>query len=185
VERGAPEYVGGEAQCRTSRRGWIVEEDEVVHALVGEEARPFTELALARRKRAVEWVRETLRKGPGWVVGEDPADGGVGTLALVGGGDEEVCVAEDEWGGAPAGGESGGARGVANGEAGYDVTEDIVGEGDDAVHAVGSGVAAAAGERLDGVGWRQGNAPMILWKVSVILAMRGFGFGDYWLLNSK
>lgn len=81
--------------------------------------RALTELALTRRKRAVG--EGDLAEGAR-VVGEDPADGGVGALALVGGGDEEVRIAEDEGGGAPeaapAGGESGGARGVADGEAG-------------------------------------------------------------------
>lgn len=153
AERGAAEDVSGEAQI--DGRG-LVDEDEVLDAAGGKEARPPGELALVELEEA---VGEVYGVEGARVVDEDAGDGG-DALWVAGG--EEVGVAEDKWGGvpdaAPAGGERGGEEGVLDGEAGDDAAEDLVGEGADAVLAVVIGGGVVGGEGGGPVGGRGGEA---------------------------
>lgn len=51
LERSTAEDVGGEAQFRARERGRnVVDEDQVLHALAGEEARPLHEVPLMGRE---------------------------------------------------------------------------------------------------------------------------------------
>jgi hypothetical protein len=146
LERRAAEDVGRKAHgfgrvpgsrraAEVGKEDCLVEEGELLGALGGEEARPVGELT-------VQIIESALAEADGaegaTVISEDSSDAG-GTLEL-----GKAGIVEDEQGGAPevapAGGESGGAGAIRDGELGDDVTEEVVVEGVDSALAV-----AAAG----------------------------------------
>ncbi|BAS72992.1 Os01g0596425, partial [Oryza sativa Japonica Group] len=141
AESGAAEDVGGEGHIEVVDGN--VDEDEVLHALGGDEARPLGELGTVEREHAVLDVDDAEGAR---VTGEGAADGR--DARGLAGGEEEIGVAEDERRGAPdappAGGERRGASRVLDGEAGDDVAEKVVGERADAVLAA---VALGGGKR--------------------------------------
>jgi hypothetical protein len=160
-ERSHAEDGGGHVPIEQERPR-AVDEEELLDALDGEVLQPERDLASELVHVTADEVGAADRPR---VRGEDAGDGGgdrgrlvafdvIRDLVFTVG--EEVAVGEDERGGlpdgAPAAGEHGGARGVLDGEAPYDVDEECVREEAEAVDASAVGVEEDAEVAVDGDG---------------------------------